>query len=233
MKRKPYYETPLGKLYHGDCLEIMPQLEPVDLVLTDPPYRIISGQGGGLRNKRDWMKKVTAAGLDTFEPKRFMKRLKNPHAYIFCSKDLLDEYIHIFKEQDLQWEILIYAKKNPIPTKGNKYLPDKEYCFFIRGGGNCYFNNNEKYEKYYTVKLISVTTNKYHPTEKDPQFIQDRVLISTKEGSLVLDPFLGSGTTAMICERLKRRWIGIEIEEKYCEIAAKRIEQERKQLKLF
>ena len=55
----------------------------------------------------------------------------------------------------------------------------------------------------------------------------------SKEFELVLDPFLGSGTTAVACERLKRRWIGIEIEEKYCEIAKKRIEAERRQLKLF
>ena len=69
-----------------------------------------------------------------------------------------------------------------------------------------------------------------HPTQKPTNLI---CYILSVGGGRVLDPFLGSGTTAVACERLKRQWIGIEIEEKYCEIAAKRIEAERKQLKLF
>ena len=71
-----------------------------------------------------------------------------------------------------------------------------------------------------------------HPTEKPFGLMVYCVKFSRTIGT-VLDPFIGSGTTAVACERLKRKWIGIEIEEKYCAIAVKRIEAERKQLKLF
>ena len=71
-----------------------------------------------------------------------------------------------------------------------------------------------------------------HPTQK-PKYLMVWCLSWSKTNGIVLDPFIGSGTTAVACERLKRRWIGIEIEKKYCEIAAKRIEAERKQLKMF
>ena len=72
-----------------------------------------------------------------------------------------------------------------------------------------------------------------HPTVKLVALMEYLINMATKEGQAVLDLFLGSGTTAVACERLNRRWIGIEIEEKYCEIAKKRIENERKQRKLF
>ena len=74
--------------------------------------------------------------------------------------------------------------------------------------------------------------NRLHPNQKPIPIIQ-WCIKKSKTNGIVLDPFIGSGTTAVACERLTRRWIGIEIEEKYCEIAAKRIELERKQLKLF
>ncbi len=68
---------------------------------------------------------------------------------------------------------------------------------------------------------------------KPVQLIIQLISKYSKKGQVVLDPFLGSGTTAVACEELNRKWVGIEISEKYCEIAAKRIEAENKQLKLF
>jgi DNA modification methylase len=236
---KPYYETPNGKLYHGNCLDIVPELEPVDLVLTDPPYRIHAKSGGGFHNKRTWLKNVHNAKIDVFEPKHFLflleaKKILNPfHAYIFSSKDLLEDYISWFRATGLSWELLIYAKRNPIPTKNNKYLSDKEYCFFVRTPNKCYFNNGLAFRKYKTVQNVSVTKNEHHPAEKDIGYIIDRIEISSKETDIILDPYLGSGSVGIACERLNRRWIGIEISKEYCEIAAKRIENERKQLKMF
>ena len=59
------------------------------------------------------------------------------------------------------------------------------------------------------------------------------ILVSSREGDTVLDPFSGSGTTAVVCEKLKRRWVGIEVNEKYAEIAAKRVRAEVDQVKMF
>jgi DNA modification methylase len=72
-----------------------------------------------------------------------------------------------------------------------------------------------------------------HPTVKDLKLTEYILETASGFNSLVLDPFLGSGTTAVACERLGRRWIGIEISKAYCDIAVKRIEQERAQLKLL
>ena len=75
--------------------------------------------------------------------------------------------------------------------------------------------------------------NEGHETPKPTNLLVFIINTTLRGNGVVLDPFLGSGTTAIACERLNRRWIGIEIEEKYCEISAKRIEKERSQLKLF
>jgi len=84
--------------------------------------------------------------------------------------------------------------------------------------------------------LFKNTGNKIssgHPAEMPIGPMAQLLLWFTNDNDLIAEPFLGSGTTAVACERLKRRWIGIEIEEKYCAIAVKRIEAERRQLKLF
>ena len=77
-----------------------------------------------------------------------------------------------------------------------------------------------------------IPTKKQHPTVKPVGLMSFFCELHTKKNDIVLDPFFGSGTTGVACERLGRKWIGIEIEEKYCQIAVDRIEQENKQLKI-
>ena len=231
---KPYYSTKLGDLYLGSYLDIMPEIKKVDIIITDPPYKIHAKSGGGLHNNRNWLHNVANAELDEFNPTVFLSKLKQycNHAYIFSSKNLLKEYIAWLDINNLSWDLIIMSKNNPIPTKNNKYLSDKEYCFFIRGK-DCYFNNNLSYDFFRSVKKVSVTPNTYHPCQKDIGFINELLMISTKPEHVVLDLFAGSGTTGIACERLNRRYILIEKEEQYAEIAAKRIEAEASQLKLF
>ena len=91
-------------------------------------------------------------------------------------------------------------------------------------------------KKYTVINYGFITEQvekRIHPTQK-PLLLFISILDDfSKEGDIILDPFFGSGTTAVACERLNRHWVGIEIEEKYCEIAVKRIEKERQQLKLW
>jgi site-specific DNA-methyltransferase (adenine-specific) len=72
-----------------------------------------------------------------------------------------------------------------------------------------------------------------HPAQFPEELVKDHIITWTNENETVLDCFMGSGTTAVVCEKLNRRWIGIEISEKYCSIAVKRIKQEADQIKLF
>ena len=91
-------------------------------------------------------------------------------------------------------------------------------------------------KKYTVINHGFIADNKdkkQHPCQKPSGLFVSILSDFSKKDDLILDPFLGSGTTAIACERLNRRWIGIEISEEYCEIAARRIEAETKQLKLF
>lgn len=93
--------------------------------------------------------------------------------------------------------------------------------------------NLNKGAKNIVLKSTARTYDNGHPCPKPLEWINWLLDLGSLQNEYVLDPFLGSGTTAIACERLNRRWIGIEIEEKYCKMAAKRIENERKQRKLF
>ena len=207
---KPYYETPLGVLYHGDCLEIMPELEPVDLVLTDMPYNL---NFNGITNDNRADYEEWAIGIIN----NFKKETNNIVLFLGINNLHLTYFIK----------------------------PDWVACWFKPGSmtvSKCGFNNwqpiyiwgKRRYRGNDVFRApIVVDKKNEHPTPKPLKLISDLADLYSAEMETVLDPFLGSGTTAVACERLKRKWIGIEIEEKYCEIAAKRIEAERKQLKLF
>jgi len=215
---KPYYETELGVLYHGDCLDIMPHLEPVDLVLTDPPYGI------GQKIERNYR----AGTID---------RIKYPVPAEQWDKLPPPEY----------FKLLYGVSTNQIIFGGNffvEYLKNSP-CWIVwdKDRSNRMADCELIYTSFKTaVRKIKYTWNgmikeapekRYHPTQKPVGLIVrilDRYSPITDK---ILDTHLGSGSVAIACERLNRRWIGIEIEEKYCEIAAKRIENERKQLKLF
>lgn len=227
---KPYYQDVFCTIYHGDCREILPQLEPVDLVLTDPPYRQ-SNSGGGIVEKRAKFKELTQSSLNTFNPFDYVKivldKTKGKHGYFFCSKNLLHDYIEIFEAMRLNWNILAMHKNNPIPCCNNTYLTDIEFILFCRGKGSCYFNNSLDMRFYKKVKTINVAPSGYdHPTVKPLDVIKELLMVSSDSGSTILDPFMGSGTTLRAAKDLNRKAIGIEIEEKYCEIAVERLRQE-------
>lgn len=217
-----------NSLILGNCYDHLKNIpdKSFDLLVTDPPYRIHAESGGGLHNKRNWLKNVHDSNLDEFEPDIFLTEiqrvLKKFNAYIYCSKDLLVDYISFANNNNYSWDILCLCKKNPIPTKCNKYLSDLEYCMFIREKG-AYFNSDLSYEKYYKAKAMNVKKANYHPTEKPLNVICDHIDISSKTGDFIIDPFMGSGTTVVACKKLKRDYYGIEIDSEFFEKAKKKI----------
>ena len=214
----PYYETELGKLYHGDCLEIMPELEPVDLVLTDPPYGIGVNTKWKIRKPGQWAK-------DSMPIKGDNKPF-NPKPFLFKNTILWGGNHYASRLPDSpDW--LCWDKRRQGSITRGWNAPDFELAWSNIKCGARYFQY--LWEGY---KRDGEIGKHFHPTQKPIRLMEWCIELSKTSG-IICDPFLGSGTTAIACERLKRKWIGIEIEEKYCEIAAKRIEQERKQLKLF
>ena len=257
----PYYETELGKLYHGDCLEIMPQLEPVDMILCDLPYGITACQ---------W-DTVIPFGLLWKEYKRLI--IGNGAIVLTASQPftsaLVMSNIEMFK---CEWiwekttpsnisaktvpmkyheEVIVFCKSTPIFNKqleprsetGRKRLMNRKSTIKFssaKTNGGIVVKNEypaDRYNIYFkhpsSIQKFIVKKGNIHPTQKPVALFEYLIKTYTNEDDMVMDNCVGSGTTAIACERLKRKWIGIEIEEKYCEIAAKRIEQERKQLNLF
>ena len=225
---KPYYETPLGKLYHGDCLEIMPHLEPVDLVLTDPPYGIGYSKYKSHKDKKAGYIEFLWPRIELSESK-----VSNGFIAVFQATKNLRKCGKWFPRE---WRPIAIGREFAqwMPT----YIQFRtDYVLFWKIGKPPKWKPQNMPRDYYTSSICCVTQgpNKRvnHPCPRPLDTILYLVDILSWPNSLCLDIFFGSGTLAVACERLNRRWIGIEIEEKYCEIAAKRIEKERSQLKLW
>jgi len=225
----------VNKIICGDCLSVMKEMPDkcVGLIVTDPPYEFInkSPQGGGFMinsNKKHFERIFNSFGM-SFNPIEFLKEIKRLmkkiNCYIFTNRNLLYEYISFAKENNYIYEIMVWLKPNPVPCNKNHYLHDKEYCVFLREK-SVYFNSNLGYENYFTYFIYPIgkkTTQ--HPTEKPLNLIRQYIKISSKDNNIILDPFLGSGTTAVACKLLHRNFIGIEINPEYCKIAEERLAQ--------
>jgi len=235
-----YYKTKHGILYCGDCMEILQDIpnKTFDILITDLPYCYTSLSGAGCIQDRYEYRKEDLLKLSHFEPEPFLEliktKLKYFHAYIWTDKNLLLNYLQFIKSNNYNFDILVWVKNNPIPAYHNTYLKDIEFCLFIREKSRCTFNNGLGYDIYRKAMIDNVSPYAGgHPTAKHLWMIEKFLMVSTKEGDIVIDPFLGSGTTAVACEKMKRYWVGIEIEEKYCKIAVERIKTETRQLRIF
>ena len=123
-------------------------------------------------------------------------------------------------------DILIWNKTNAMPLFNNKYLTDKEYCLYFRKGGYCQPNNYEDAKTvFYSPINIKDKTKWKHPTIKPEELIRKLIRNSSKENDIVLDCFMGSGTTGVACVNTNRKFIGIELDNNYFNIASKRIEE--------
>lgn len=192
----------------------------IDLVLTDPPYGVgmdyISTQRS---NKRGFGK---GAG--------FYNQYKEDKWDTEIPKDIIFKEIERICENKVIWG----GNYFPIVIDSGVFIWNKGNSGNFKEGEMAKTNIN-KFKIKYISRADAYINNKEwkcHPTQK-PITLFIWCLGFFTNCDLVLDPFLGSGTTAVACEQLNRRWIGIEISEKYCEIAKKRIDQEARQGKLF
>lgn len=219
----------INNIYNMDCLEGMKQLEDnsVDLIVTDPPYEIDGIGGGGTfgtKNRkyhRDMEEANVKKGFNNKLLVELLRVLKKVNIYIFCNKNQIYQISKFFK--DFNVDLLVYHKKNPIPTVNNKYLSDLEYIFFIREKGVKIYGDYKSKSKLFSANINK--NNFDHPTVKPIALIRKLILNSSIEGNLILDCFLGSGTTAVACKQLRRNFIGFEIDKDYYDIAQKRLDK--------
>jgi len=208
----PYYEDDYTCIYHGDCREILPELPKVDLVLTDPPYGIgvkgvqgSPGKGRGATRTRDygdvlWDKRPVDWGV--------LSRLLMMGEYACC------------------WGGNFY----PVPPESGWLVWDKE------NSGNNFSDCELAWTNYGCAIRLKKhlwagmrrkgLEQRHHPTQKPLDIMTWCISLCPDNPQTILDPFMGPGTTLRAAKDLQRKAIGIEIEEKYCEIAVKRLQQE-------
>lgn len=225
---KPYYEHAGITIYHGDCRAILPQLPKVDLVLTDPPFSEYTHANA--KSNRDVGHGNKAIDFKAIDFKALQEIFKGCGS--ICDKWLISflDWRHISAFEQAcpnPWEFVrfgVWVKTNPMPQisadrpangwDGIMYLHSVSTRKFWKGGGN------------HGNWIGSVITDGLHPTQKPMALIHSMINRFTDPSDMILDLFLGSGTTLRAAKDLGRRAIGIEIEEKYCEIAARRLQQE-------
>ena len=214
-----------------DCLEgfkLIPD-KSVDLVVTDPPYLIKSIKGGGFIKNRPYKKDLDNDLIEGFpesildELCRIMKKI---NIYVWCSKEQIAWLLNYFQAKGANIDVLTWHKTNPTPACNNNYLPDTEYIVFAREKGVKIYGTYQTKKKYYITPINTKDKKLYnHPTVKPLEIIQNFIINSSLEGEIVLDPFMGSGTTAIACIKTNRNYIGFELLEEYCKIAEKRISE--------
>lgn len=218
-------------LKQGDCLEILKKLpdDSVDLVITDPPYEFAAHGGGAFGSKqREYHNELENSditkGFDTRILDELVRVMKKINIYIWCNKEQIKMYLNYFK--DFNMDLLVYCKTNPVPTCNNKYLSDIEYLLFFREKGVKVYGEYTTKHKYYVMPTNKTDKKKYnHPTVKPLEIIENLVINSSQENEIVLDPFMGSGTTGEAIIKNKRKFIGIEIDETYFNTAKERIKE--------
>jgi DNA modification methylase len=193
----PYYQDGAVTIYHGDCREIMPALSGVDLVLTDPPYGIGLIYGEETRDSTEVFKEIL----------QLLTEWPLPTAFTLPSTRLFDLPLRP------DW-IGVWHKPMAMGFWNTLFYPHWEAICFYRFEGKLERDD---------VWVANTEKPNGHPTPKPLNLWKP--LLSCLPGETTLDPFMGSGTTLRAAKDLGRKAIGIEIEERYCEIAANRMAQ--------
>lgn len=209
-------------LYLGDCREILPTLGKVDAVVTDPPYEI-AAVGGGIGAKRKYLSDITDhidAGFEVDMLAPFENWL------VFCGKPQLVKLIAQADASSLRWQLVTWNKTNPTPLTNGNYLPDTEYMV------HAFLTHRWESKSRFVVGQVEKSVWD-HPTVKPLYVMIKAVLSASAFGDTILDPFCGTGSTGVAAVRKGRKFIGIEIEPKYFDIACRRISEALRQPDMF
>jgi len=204
----PYYQDDAVVIYHGDCREILPQLPKVDLVLTDPPYP----EDNRFVGSYELIKDVAAKTIAVAEDNAWMLSDFGRHYF--------PNYVEAWKPWEYYDLLIAYASNSmALCFCGfDKYTPTLVFKKGIPKVNARWSNLVEVVRHTDKWKWLNFPSPKYEGAYL-------KYIAMFNNGGLILDPFLGSGTTAYCAKKLNRKCIGIEIEEKYCEIAANRCRQ--------
>ena len=220
--QEPYYREKEGVLYCADCMDILPQIpkKSIDLVLTDPPYSTPVITAYGRRKEKNYG--------DLSIQRHFFSRLKQmlerilkdqTVVFIFCDA----RYYPILYEVFYDWQtgqLLVWDKMRI--GMGSPFRKQYELIYFLSPDCRLHFKNGKTYSDILRYKPIP-SKKRLLGSQKPLDLVIN--LIDAFDRKLVIDPFFGSGTTAVASKKLGRQWIGIEISQKYCDIAVRRLKK--------
>ena len=216
-----------AELWLGDCREILPTIGAVDAVVTDPPYGVnwdtnyqFSAHNSSVRKSAEKMGRH-----QHYEPIKGDNKQFDPTPWLAVGNFQVIFGANCFSNQLPKGSWLIWDKRD---SSGKAFMSEAE-CAWLSTGQSVRIISH----CWQGFSRASENSQHYHPTQK-PIVVMEWCIAQLPKGSAtILDPFMGSGTTGVACARLGRRFIGIEIEERYHSIACRRIEQAQRQKDLF
>ena len=240
----------INKIICGDCIDLMQEMpeESVDLIVTSPPYNLKNSTGNGMKDGRGgkWANAKLVEGYSTYDDcmphddyalwqrdclTEMMRLLKNDGAIFYNHKwrvqgGLLQDRHDIIEGFPVR-QVIIWQRKGGINFNPGYFLPTYEVIYLIAKPD---FKLAPKANAHGDIWQFTQEMNNPHPAPY-PVHLIERIVSST-EAEIILDPFMGSGTTAIAALRHDRKYIGIDVAPEYCEMAKKRIQEEKKQLKI-
>lgn len=213
---------PNYELYQGDCIIKLATMQDnsVNFTLTDIPYDAVNRASNGLRELDKGKADILTFDLLVFLEQVY--RVTSNSICIFCGKEQFSTIYEFFANKKGTVRSIIWEKTNPSPMNGQYiYLSGVEMAVWFKKSGAKVFNAHCKN----TVFRRPNGRSKLHPTEKNHELLKELILDNTNEGDIVFDPCMGSGSHGKVAIENGRRFIGIELDEGYFEIAKERIEE--------
>ena len=238
----PYYHDGSVTIYHGDCLDVMPLLSGISLVFTSPPYNqnLQAFKMSGMHKETQWVNRISSSYYDTMPEDEYQEwqiRVLNA-AWNCCADDASVFYNHKLRWRDsvpifpvtwllkTQWVMrqeIVWLRDGSVTQNARMFPPCDERIYWMR-------KNRWKWTRHdgtwMSVWKIKSAANTEHPVAFPEELPMRAIACCSDVDDVVLDPFGGSGTVCKAAKELGRKSIMIEKEEKYCEIAAKRMAQE-------
>ena len=221
---EPYYSDDHVTIYHGDCLDVLPTLGQVELVVTDPPYVIGAVSAGNMASKSGgWADMMNSSSWFSSWYRIVDGLLKHDGAmWSFLNWRTLPVVMRAAVDAQMPVTSMLVWDKQWIGPGGVQGLrPSYELVALLAKPG---FAIADRGLPDVWQHKVGSYKESGHPAEKPEQLVR-RLITTSGPGGVVLDPFLGSGTTAVAAKNAGWSAIGIEAEERYCEIAAKRLAQ--------
>ena len=222
------------ELWCGDCLELMNNIdnESIDLVITDPPYKLNKTTGSMTSSSKSnrWQGNLRAGDktanitnviqFSEWLPEIYRVLKENSHCYIWVNdKNLVDLCNDAEKVGFRLHNILVWKKNNCTPNRW--YMKNCEFIVFLHKGKSFPIKNLGDAQLFECDNING--KDKLHPTQKPITYLERLILNSSNELDTVLDPLMGSGSTGVACVNTNRKFIGIELDNTYFEIAKERI----------